>query len=275
MKILRYTLLLILFPVNVFSQDTFSQDVMDTEEMLNGLFSAIRQDSDLVARDNANKAIEKFVDAYAVRDDLWKSSLGVRNLGQVMSPDSLLKIITWNLNTGKGQGRYYCYFIKKNDGMNGVSKLIGNYNEGPVKTDTVYTGEYWYGALYYDIRPFSARGLKYYILLGLDLGNPLISRKIIDVLSFGQNGTPWFGQKIFAMQEDSREYREVFEYSSAAMMTLRFTSDTSIVFDHLVPFSPELKDDRRYYGPDYSYDAFILRNGIWHFSLNLDIRNRE
>jgi hypothetical protein len=59
------------------------------------------------------------------------------------------------------------------------------------------------------------------------------------------------------------------------MMSLRFTSDKSIVFDHLVPFSPAMKDDRQYYGPDYSYDAYHFENGLWKLMINVDARNKE
>jgi hypothetical protein len=55
------------------------------------------------------------------------------------------------------------------------------------------------------------------------------------------------------------KYRDVFEYASNAMMSLRFRSDNSIVFDHLVPFSTTHKDDRQYYGPDYSLMHIILK----------------
>ena len=41
----------------------------------------------------------------------------------------------------------------------------------------------------------------------------------------------------FASGEEIK-FRDVFEYASNAMMSLRFRSDSSIVFDHLVPFSP-------------------------------------
>jgi hypothetical protein len=47
------------------------------------------------------------------------------------------------------------------------------------------------------------------------------------------------------------------------------------VFDHLVPFNPWQKDDHKYYGPDYSYDAYNFENGRWRLSVNVDVRNKE
>jgi hypothetical protein len=91
-------------------------------------------------------------------------------------------------------------------------------------------------------------------------------------LSFTEDGSIVFGKKWF-IDGDQQKYRAVFEYASNAMMTLRFRSDKSIVFDHLVPFTPSQKDDRQYYGPDYSVDAYNFDNGVWKFTVNVDVRN--
>jgi hypothetical protein len=91
-------------------------------------------------------------------------------------------------------------------------------------------------------------------------------------LSFAEDGSLVFGRKWFA-DGDQIKYRAVFEYASNAMMTLRFRSDRSIVFDHLVPFSPSQKDDRQFYGPDYSVDAYNFTDGLWKLLINADVRN--
>ena len=111
-------------------------------------------------------------------------------------------------------------------------------------------------------------------MLGIDYGNPFVTRKVIEVLNFSPSDSIVFGRKWFDTGENLK-FRIVFEYASGGMMTLRFMSETAIVFDHLVPFSPEMKDDRQYYGPDYSYDAYNFENGKWKFMLNVDARNKE
>ncbi len=75
--------------------------------------------------------------------------------------------------------------------------------------------------------------------------------------------------------QEGIEFRAVFEYASNAMMSLRFRSDSSIVFDHLVPFSPSKKDDHQFYGPDYSFDAYNYKDGLWKLTINVDARNQE
>jgi hypothetical protein len=128
--------------------------------------------------------------------------------------------------------------------------------------------------LYYDFRAFKKDKVTYWILLGIDYGNPSITRKVIDVLSFAPDGKAYLGKKVFVSGKDSK-FREVFEYSSGAVMSLRFVSDKMIVFDHLAPSSPALKGQKEFYGPDFSYDAYLLEKGLWHLKTNIDMRNKK
>jgi len=58
-------------------------------------------------------------------------------------------------------------------------------------------------------------------------------------------------------------------------MSLRFLTDDSVVFDHLVSFSQTDRNNREFFAPDYSYDAYIKEDGLWKFKLNIDVRNSE
>ena len=167
--------------------------------------------------------------------------------------------------------------IKKNEqgAPNSIYKLTADYSLADILKDTIYTSENWYGALYYEVSPLIINEEKHWITLGINYGNPLITRKIIDVITLKPDGLIEFGAPVFSYADDELIKREVFQYSADAAMTLRFLDNSSIVFDHLVPFSPSLTGKPEYYGPDFSYDAFILENGIWHFKLNVDARNEE
>jgi hypothetical protein len=224
-----------------------------------------------------NDSIKLIIDGYVDSDSIFNTRLSIaRYLGQITSGDSLIKIISWNLILHSSPGRYYCYLIRREENSieNRIYRLTADYNALPERTDTVYSQADWYGALYYDIRPFNTDEGVCWILLGIDYGNLLISRKIIDVVNFTPSGSIIFGKKWFA-EGDRIKFREVFEYASEGTMTLRFSSDTSMVFDHLVPFSPALKADRQFYGPDYSYDAYLFKNGLWNLTINVDARNKE
>ena len=57
-------------------------------------------------------------------------------------------------------------------------------------------------------------------------------------------------------------------------MSLRYEKKKKmIVFDHLSPSSPSLKGKYEYYGPDFTYDGFSFKKGIWHYRKNLEMRN--
>ena len=271
-----FILYLIIFVLIIPGKANCQVSSKDTPQKLEELFDRLVgnfNDSDRIV---INDSIRLILDGYVKSDTVFTHRFtNLRYLGQIVSPDSLLKIITWNLVLENEPGWYFCYFIRKQEHRNNkVYRLSVRYNENPVKTDTTYTETNWYGALYYDLKPYIIENKRCWVLLGIDYGNSFISRKIIDVLSFGSDDSIIFGRKWFSSDKD-KKYRDVFEYASNAMMSLHFRSDSSIVFDHLVPFSASHKDDHQYYGPDYSFDQYSFQNGIWKLKLNVDARNHE
>jgi hypothetical protein len=222
-----------------------------------------------------NDSITFMVDQYVRSDSIFENNLGrTRFLGQILSPDSLVKIINWNLLLTEAPGLYTCYFIFRKEHGNKIFKLTTRYKEDPEKSDTTYNEKNWYGALYYDIRPSGKDYPGTWILLGIDYGNPEITRKLIDVVTFTGDSTIIFGKKWF-VTDDHIKFREVLEYSSTAVVTLRFISDKKIVFDHLVPINPAMTGKREFYAPEYTYDAYNFESGEWRLSVNEDIRNKK
>jgi hypothetical protein len=275
---MRNILLYIIIVVSISTSTVKGQvPLNDTHQVLEKLYGRLLSNYIDIDRLRINDSIRFIIDSYVKSDTVFNHRFkNLRYLGQITSPDSLLKIVTWNLVLESGQSRYFCYFIRKTEPgiKNRIYRLTATYREEPVKTDTIYTEPDWYGALYYDIKPYIINDKKYWILLGINYGNPSVSRKIIEVLSFTPDASIIFGKKWFASGEKIK-FREVFEYASSGMMSLRFSSDTSIVFDHLVQISPALKDKRQYYGSDYSYDAYNFENGLWRLKINVDVRNQE
>jgi hypothetical protein len=248
-----------------------------TSAQLEKLFSRLPVVPEDLVRIRINDSIKVIVEDYVKYDSVFFHRFeNVRFLGQVTSPDSAVKIITWNLNLRDEPGKYYLYIIRKQEEgkPNILYSLSSMYNSNIMSSDTVYTAGNWYGALYYAINPQIINGVRCWMLLGIDYGNPEITRKIIETLSFGKDEKIIFGMKSF-QENESLKYRAVFEYSSEATMTLRFGGDDSVIFDHLVPFSPELVDQRKFYGPQYTNDAYVLENGKWKLRLNVDVRNKE
>jgi hypothetical protein len=251
--------------------DTLSQ----TLGRLFGRLATVNEDS---VKLQVNDSIQTIVNRIVESDSIFSFSFkDIRFLGQITSPDSTVKIVSWNLNLKASPGKYFCYIIKRSEtnSLNSVYRLTSDYNPADISEDTVYTGENWYGALYYDIRPFTTDGQTYWTALGINYGNPLITKKVIDIITFKHDGAIEFGAPVFSPSDSILVKRKVFRYSADAAMTLRFTDNNSIVFDHLVPFSPALAGKMEYYGPDFSYDAYILEKGKWTFKPDIDARNEE
>lgn len=275
-RLIIYLILISAFSTGkVYSQH--NDTIPGPEELLGTLYGRLVNNFNDTVRIRVNDSIKVIIDSYVRSDSVFTHKFsGLRYLGQIMSPDSAIKIVTWNLVLGNSPGKYFSYIIKR--GAKGekskVYSLFSDYRESEIKKDTTYSIQDWYGALYYDIRPYRTDNKTCWILLGIDYGNQLISRKIIEVLSFSPDGNLLLGKKWFE-KDKKLKFREVLEYGSSGMMTLRFVSEKSIVFDHLVPFSPSQAGDRQFYGPDYSYDAYNLADGVWRLKINVEARNKE
>ncbi len=244
---------------------------------LEKLFNRLSTVPDDSSRLRINDSIKAIIEEYVASDRIFKDTFhNLRYLGQISSPDSSIKIITWNLVLSDQPGKYFCYFIRRSPRgqPNKIFSLKSSYKKEEILTDTVYSSSEWYGALYYDIRPFLKGNGKQWILLGINYSNPQMTRKIIDVLSFTTDDNLIFGKKVFE-SGGKLSYRHVLEYSARATITLRFQSDKTIVFDHLVPVPPTGNDERIYNGPDYSYDEFVLKKDLWHLEINIDVRNKR
>jgi hypothetical protein len=270
-----FNIISVLFLAGVLSvcngQTDSGNALYDIENLFTRLVNS-KIDSDKI---RINDSIIHYIDSYATSDTVFNHNFHeLRYLGQISYQKSYLKILTWNLLLTDSPSRYYSYFIFRPRNKNIVTKLSGEYSENPLRTDTIYSSSDWYGALYYDLRPYRINNENYWILLGIDYGNPMITRKIIDVVSFASDSSIVFGKQLFKYGNEIK-YREVLEYSSEAVASLKFVTDKSIAFDHLVPLSPALKDRKEFYGPDFSLDAYYLEKGIWNLKENIDIRNKK
>lgn len=247
----------------------------DMSSSLESLYGRIMNTADDLEKIRLNDSVRLLIEEYAGSDSVLKHRFdNIRYLGQVESPDRKIKIITWNLPLRDGRNKYFLYIIKKGKGrnMNQVYKLTGENRTEPVRSDTTYTCSDWYGALYYTILPFKIKGETSYILLGLDTDNISVSRKIIDILTFTEEGLI-FGKACF-LREGETKFREILEYAADGLVSLRPGNKKLIIFDHLDTFSTGHGNNSLSYGAaGLSFDGYIFKNGKWEFVSDLDVRN--
>ena len=79
---------------------------------------------------------------------------------------------------------------------------------------------------------------------------------------------------LFLRGMEKTRKRVIFEYTRQASMLMKYVPDQNlIVFDHLSPPDPKMKNQHDSYGPDLTYDGYRLKNGKWIYAENLDMRN--
>jgi hypothetical protein len=222
----------------------------------------------------------------------------LRNLGKLKSPDEKFRIFNWNL--------------PKSDGTNSCFGIVQLYDKGRKQStcivlddisDTLQVPEKvrltkgeWYGSLYYKMIKNEAGGKEFYTMLGWKNLNPLVSLKVIDVLSFDEAGNPCFGAGMFRNWEDGKCQRIIFRYSASATMVLKYDDQSlppglklspgskptgkeskkvkMIVCDRLLPMDPALEHIYQYYVPQTDVcDGFLFQNGAWMFIRDIDARN--
>jgi hypothetical protein len=245
----------------------------------------------LVAVENAiNKDFELLIDAKTdsvkllvcskIQDSLIKTLSDessfeypfgqLKSLGKITSPDAKFRIYTWNCMLADGSYRYYGIIQVREKSSIKVKVLADNVDADMF---TSYHPHNWPGALYYKIIPFKNKKDLTYILLGWDGNNVSSNKKIIEVLSVGSEGIK-FGEPLI-LWKNKRLNRVIFEYSKQAGMSIEYQEkEKRLVFDHLAPSSLKYTNQFEYYGPDFTHDALVLKNGIWELQENIDIRNK-
>jgi hypothetical protein len=185
--------------------------------------------------------------------------------------DHNFRILNWALKCNDGTYRYFGAIQYKSDDKLKLTALrcdTGSYDDGEM--DTVVSGaDRWPGALYYKIITTKIKGQTYYTLLGWDGFTYASDKKMVDVLSFDQNGKPIFGAPIFDVNGKTKD-RVIFYYSGNTTMLLNYVSEHNLItFDHLVPPNPANTGVLYTYVPDGSYDYLELKNGKWTLKENL------
>lgn len=192
------------------------------------------------------------------------------------SGDGAFRVFSWYVLNNDGTYRFYGTIqMNRPDGKLQMFPLVDYTSSINAPADTVTTNDKWYGAQYYKVIPVTRNvRVPYYILLGWKGNDSKTTRKVIDVLSF-RDGKAYFGMPVFDGDKDRvGKKRIIFEYSRQASMLLNFQpKEAMIVFDHLSPKEPELKNKFEYYGPDFSYDAFKFINGRWRLAEDLALKN--
>ena len=254
----------------------FDPQFYTLQDSLKSLSYKIVNDQDELIRRNCTFTfIKTLVSALKLPNSFAFPFDSVVSISIMRSPDNQFRIFTWHLRTDDGHYRYYGAIQKNDPNKLSLYPLFDNSAFIQNPQDTVLTNDSWYGAHYYTIivpkRWFSKN--KKYVLLGWKGHNQNSQQKVIDVLSFAKDGRPIFGADIIKLK-DKTQHRMVFEYTSQAVMMLRYLNDKKwIVYDHLAAPNARSEGNFEVYGPDLSYDGLKYRRGKWILMEKIDLRN--
>jgi hypothetical protein len=198
---------------------------------------------------------------------------GYEKISTLLSPDGVVKIITWNIAFENGTNAFVGGIAVQHDGNIQVYDFIDKYTSINNPEQASLSPERWYGAVYYDLIETNYRRKSYYTLLGYNPNNSFTKIRVIEVLSIDSRGEPDFGNAI--LEQGGRLHRrKIFEYSERVSMMLRYASGQNmIVMDNLAPTDPFFENNYNYYGPDFTHNGFKFEKGKWVYYSDIELRN--
>lgn len=199
----------------------------------------------------------------------------LKTISITSSPDRAFRIFSWYIPTEEGTYRFFGTIqMATTDGKLKLYPLIDD-TEHFTDDNIITTNKQWYGARYYEVVPLIATGQKTcYALLGWKGNNSKTSKKVIDILSFDDNGAT-FGKPIFEGPKNTPlKNRIVFEYNKLNTMTLRLDKKEQLIaFDHLAPMDSTMVGNFEYYASDSSFDAYRLVGAKLKLIENIELNN--
>lgn len=245
----------------------------DTEKQLNALFlemdSAQTDAIKLIYNDSIKSALKQVLQY----EESFKYPFSKLNrMGTVMAYDKSMRVFSWNIVLEKNYG-YEALFVSKEGRIDSLSR-ISNLVQPDEKA--AYHTENWYGCLYYQIVPYKVRPSKekVYLLCGWSQFKPYTQFKVLDVVSWNQQGRLQLGWPLFKIDDRYEKKRIVFEYYWQVKMYLDYDKRKKrIVFDHLSPLK-KTGPLSQMWGPDMSVDCFKRKRKGWYFQEDIKIKNR-
>ncbi len=231
------------------------------EDSLSGLAKTLLQDSITEHRLKADTAIRSLLQEALSADNAFRYTFpGLQGISIQYPQDSTFRIFTWQLYVSENDYRYGG-FLQQSSG--GVYPLEDHSAEVRMPEYEVMSTDYWYGAVYYNIKQAGKKRDRHYLLFGYDGYELFRKRKLIDVLLF-KDGEPIFGAPVFQHGPGKVKHRVVREYSAEVSTRLNYDDVLEmIMFDHLIGQNGPHGEGLTYY-PDGSYEAYKFgKDGKW------------
>jgi len=260
-------LLLGFCPLSNAQEGYFSEEdeafLAEMEDTLSLLAYAVINDSLEENRFGAcREMIPRLVKALKVENSFHYPFEQLKSVSIQYPKDSTFRLFTWQLYVNKDEYRYYGA-IQMNSPELKLYPLVDRSFNIQDEEHAVLAADEWYGSVYYNIKQVKGEEVMYYTLFGFDAFSFFRKRKIIDVLSFNEQGEPVFGAPVFVKEQGPVKSRIIQQYSAEVSTRCNYDELLEmIIFDHLITLSgPHGEGPVQY--PDGSYEGYELKNGKW------------
>jgi hypothetical protein len=194
-------------------------------------------------------------------------------MSTVKSPDGFFRLFNWNIQLKSQKQHYECWVLLEDKT---IIKLFDFKNKIPNVEYETFKSNNWLGALYFEIIPLIKKNKTIYTLLGWDGNDMFSNKKIIESMTFSKKKDIQFGVPIFNYPDGKNKRRVIFQYNKDSYMSLKHNlikREKYIIFDHLSPTSPNLKDFPDWYVTDLSFDAFKWEGNQWNYIKDFDAKS--
>ncbi len=189
-----------------------------------------------------------------------------KKINIIAPEDNSFRIFNWAIAYSDVRLRYYAAIQMQGEELKlyplyDNSDLLSKANE-----DSVLNARQWMGCLFYNIITKKVEGENIYCMFGLNDGNPISTKKIIDPMYFTDKG-PMFGAPIFAINSEKNPSagvnRFILEYKKGVQVGLNWDESLgAILFDELVS---QINDPNRKYTyiPTGQYNGLRWMQDKW------------
>lgn len=212
------------------------------EDRMAGLVATMYTDSSEEARFTACRDLIKQLVAALDRPNSFNYEFTkLKGLSVQYPEDRSFRIFTWELHIDRDNYRHYGA-IQRNSKKLDLTPLVDRGDQLLQNPETArLSSDNWLGYAVYRMKEGGTyRGRPYYFLFGYDTYEAFRRRKILDVLSFNENGQPVFGLPIFISYNDAGllipdRTRIVLQYGAGGVITLRYDEELdSIIYENLI-----------------------------------------
>ncbi len=293
-KYIFQTILLILILQLSYSTKTAGQE---SNKSIQNLASQVLNESSAEAKLKLNtQLLNKIKNSLTSKPNSIQALDSTGLIYELLSKDKQVQVLTWAVLFSK-KWEYYGYIKSYNE----TKKIYEVWELTPTdfiqstKSKKPHSYDNWPAGVYFNIIESTYNKRKYYTLIGWLAKDAQTAYKFLDVLTLSRSGKPSFGKSSYFSIDKKYTNRVLFAYSSLSTFQLNYGeydftekkwnhkkkkydfkvyTENLIVFDHLVPMYPDLKDHPEFLVPSGNIvDAFVFEKGKWRKKHDIDARN--